>query len=267
MKIKVQRIPFKSLNRNEQLSFTVRILLIMTKYCAQFGKSFDLFKAAADELGYCMHLQQNKESTSLSRLDQDTDEAYIALSHQVAASKMHPIPSVREAGLRIAQVFDRFKNPTRKTHDNAYGTLRLLTEAFDEIDVADRDITGITPFLDHLKASIKAFTTAQDSILENKQSQKSHSMQNAVKACSTAWSDLAHALETAAENEFVPGAAEAIAQINIINREINIRLDARKTRLKKAREAAAATDTTSEDLDVEATKGENIVEEIVAAEG
>lgn len=262
MKLKIQRIPYKSLNRNEQYSFNLRILLIFTKFCGQFGKSYDLFKAAADELSYCMQLQQNKESHSLSALDKNTDEMYMALSHQVSASKAHPYPEVREAGQHVAAVFDRFKNPTRKTHDNAYGTLRLLIEALEELDSADLEKALVKPYIAQLKENTHAFTVAQDEILENKNTQKAHNMAAAVKACSSAWSDLADALESAAENNFVDGAADVIDQINVMNKEINIRLDARKTRLKKAREAAAAAKAAGQEVKEEIVENENIIDTI-----
>lgn len=234
---KVQRIGYKMLRREEQHSFHDRVLQIVLNTCGKCGKAYERFEAAA--IAFDKQLADKALAPSLSLVELDTiaDNAWSSLYLQIRASLVHPRQSVRDAAEKVNDIFSKTPNPTALNYDEEYGALRTLLSQLATLDAETLKAALVDEHIQALQTAVEDFVTASTSKVDALSKKQTGIIKAISDECFKAWQDLAKYLELMVSLDALPGASDAIDQLNTMNTTIKRRLDARKS--NKAEDAIA----------------------------
>lgn len=235
----VVRLNFLSLKRNEVHSFNNRVLHILDETCGACGKTYDDFKAAAEQYGALLYEKGFAPSLALDEYDRRADEAWRGLDLQISASLKHPQEDVRKAAQAVSDVFSKTPNPTYLNYDQEYGTLSVLLSQLKAIDSAVLETARVDAYIAYLDTCVHDFVEASNKSIDAKSRQQVGAIRAAMQLCHKAWQNLAKYLEAMSLAEALPGVNDAIDQLNAMNAAIKRRLNVRKTSQANEGEAEA----------------------------
>ena len=234
---KILRIDYKAMRREEQHSFHDRVLQIVLNTCGKCGKAYERFEAAA--IAFDKQLADKALAPSLSLVELDTiaDNAWSSLYLQIRASLVHPRQSVRDAAEKVNDIFSKTPNPTALNYDEEYCALRTLLSQLATLDTETLKAALVDEHIQALQTAVEDFVTASTSKVDALSKKQTGIIKAISDECFKAWQDLAKYLELMVSLDALPGASDAIDQLNTMNTTIKRRLDARKS--NKAEDAIA----------------------------
>ena len=225
----INRVNYKALRRDEQHSFNNRVLHILDTTCGACGKPYSEFKAAAEQFGTILHNKGFATSLSLEEYDRKADDAWRGLDAQIAASRKHPKEEVRKAAQVVNDVFSKTANPTNLNYDQEYGALSVLLSQLNALDHSVLVTARIDEYVDYLGECVCDFMEASKKSIDAKSKQQIGALQTVSQDCYKSWQNLAKYLEAMVIADALPGASDAIDQLNAMNASIKRRLEARKS--------------------------------------
>lgn len=226
---KIIRLNHTHLRREEQHSFHDRVLQIVLNTCGRCGKAYDRFEAAAIAFDKLLTDKALAPSLSLVELDDVADNAWSSLNLQIRASLVHPRQSVREAAAKVNEIFTKTANPTALSYDEEYGALRTLLAQLATIDAETIKTALVDEHIQALQIAVENFIVASTNKVDALSKKQTGVLKEASVECFKAWQDLAKYLELMDSLDNLPGASDAIDQINAMNTAIKRRLEARKS--------------------------------------
>ena len=247
------RIPYRQLYRAEQITLNRAVTDCLLQTCGACGKPYDRFFAASRDLKALATKKTQVGSKSLSTLDKRADDAWNAYKQQLKASLMHPYAEVVEAAKIIEPVFNSVSNPTKLNYDREYGALSILLEGLKKLDPQVIERAMLMPHFKALHEAVENFVQAQKEQLQGKVDQPKNELEEAEKACASAFSELMSYIEVKAKADELQNGEGAIALLNALFAGIEKRLKHRET-LKKKKKAEGSPDEERE-------TDENIVED------
>lgn len=251
----INRLKYRALRRDEQHAFNLRVLSILEATCGAFGKPYFEFKDAAERFAAILHDRGFVVSLSVDAYDRRADEAWRGLDLQIEASLRHPDETVRLAAQNVKNVFSKTENPTKLNYDQEYGALAILLSQLKAIDRTTLELAHVDVYIDYLDQCVRDFNEAYQNATDTKSKQDIGAVKSGSNNCYQAWQNMAKYLEAMVLADALPGAADAIEQINIMNTAIKRRLA-----LRKVTKINAADDDTNiiDDLDKEIDNGANV---------
>ncbi len=225
---KVSRIAYKTLRQEEQHSFHDRVLQIVLNTCGKCGKAYDRFEAAAVTFDKLLTDKALAPSLSLVELDDIADSAWSSLNLMLRACMVHPRASVREAASKVNDIFSKTPNPTALNYDEEYGALRTLLSQLATIDAETIKAALVDEHIQALQTAVENFVVASTSKVDALSKKQTGVLKDASTECFKAWQDLAKYLELMDSLDSLPGASDAIDQLNAMNNAIKRRLEVRK---------------------------------------
>lgn len=237
---KIIRFNHTHLRREEQHSFHDRVLQIVLNTCGKCGKAYDRFEAAAIEFNKRLTDKALAPSLSLVELDDIADSAWSSLNLMLRAGIVHPRQSVREAAAKVNDIFSKTANPTMLNYDEEYGVLRTLLSQLATLDAEIIKVALVDEHICALQKAVEDFLTASASKVDALSKKQTGLIKAAATECFKAWQDLAKYLELMDSLDSLPGASEAIDQLNAMNTVIKRRLEARKSNKAEGKEDDAS---------------------------
>ena len=218
MSEEIIRFNYNKLYRGEQRMFNQQVIRIVKSNCGDCGKPLNQF-IAADEQFSAKLLEWNlRESISRNEEDDSIDRSWKGLRYQIKASQS--LPELQEAADIIAEVFDRTPNPTALSYENEAGAITSLVDALNAVGEEKLEAAHVLKHVRYLESCLKKFIQAHEAKIEAQSHYKTGEIQKAMKNCYDTWQDLAKYLEAMSIAEMLPGADEAIRQLNAMNRKI-----------------------------------------------
>lgn len=225
----INRINYKALRRDEQHSFNNRVLHILDTTCGACGKPYSEFKTAAEQFGGILHERGFVTSFSLDEYDRKADDAWRGLDAQIEASRKHPREEVKKAAQVVNDVFSKTANPTNLNYDQEYGALSVLLSQLNAIDRSVLVAARVDEYVDYLGKCVNDFMEASQKSIDAKSKQQIGTILSASQNCYKAWQNLVKYLEAMVIADALPGASDAIDQLNAMNATIKRRLETRKS--------------------------------------
>ena len=239
MSAKVSRIRYSHLRREEQHSFNDRVLQILLNSCGQCGKTYERFEAAAIAFDKLIADQAMHPSLSLAELDATADNAWTAMNLQIKASLMHPRKAVRDAAIHVNEIFSKTPNPTSLNYDQEYGALRTLLTQMATLPDETVKAALVDEHLRALSDAVEVFTAASAEKVDALSKKQTGALKEAAEDCYKAWQDLTKYLELMVSLDELPGAENAINQLNVLLAGIKRRMDNRRSISEKAENIVA----------------------------
>lgn len=208
--------------------------------CGKCGKAYDRFEAAAIEFNKRLTDKALAPSLSLVELDDIADSAWSSLNLMLRAGIVHPRQSVREAAAKVNDIFSKTANPTMLNYDEEYGVLRTLLSQLATLDAEIIKAALVDEHICALQKAVEDFLTASASKVDALSKKQTGLIKAAATECFKAWQDLAKYLELMDSLDSLPGASEAIDQLNAMNTVIKRRLEARKSNKAEGKEDDAS---------------------------
>lgn len=225
---KIIRFNHTHLRREEQHSFHDRVLQIVQNTCGKCGRAYDRFEEAAIAFDKLLTDKALAPSLSLVELDDIADSAWSSLNLMIRACLVHPRQSVRDAASKVNEIFSKTPNPTMLNYDEEYGALRTLLSQLASLDAEVLRAALIEEHIAALRKAVEDFVTASAIKVDTLSKKQTGLMKAAATDCYKAWQDLAKYLELMDSLDGLPGASDAIEQLNAMNTAIKRRLEARK---------------------------------------
>lgn len=225
---RIINVDYVHFRREEQHSFHDRVMQIVLNTCGKCGKAYDRFEAAAKSFDALLVGKALAPSLSLEALDRIADDAWRSLALQISASLVHPRQGVREAAAKVDAVFSKTPNPTRLGFDEEYGALSTLLSQLASLDADTLKAALVDEHVQALQAAVEDFIVASSDKLDALAKVQAGQIKEVSADCYAAWKALARYLEMMASLDELPGASEAIAQINAMNAAIRRRQELRK---------------------------------------
>lgn len=225
---KIIRFNHSHLRREEQHSFNDRVMQIVLNTCGNCGKAYERFEAAAAAFDKLLTDKALAPSLSLVELDGIADSAWSSLNLMIRACLVHPRSSVRDAASKVNDIFSKTQNPTMLNYDEEYGALRTLLSQLATLDSETIKAALVDEHIAALQKAVEDFVTASASKVDALSKKQTGLIKDAAAECFKAWQDLAKFIEIMDSLDSLPGAANAIDQLNALNAAIKRRLEARK---------------------------------------
>lgn len=225
---KIINVDYAHFRREEQHSFHDRVMQIVLNTCGKCGKAYDRFEAAAKSFDALLVSKGLAPSLSLEALDMIADDAWRSMSLQLGASLVHPRQGVREAAAKVDAVFSKTPNPTRLGFDEEYGALSTLLSQLAQLDADTLKAALVDEHVQALQAAVEDFIVASTDKLDALAKVQAGQIKEVSAGCFAAWKALARYIEMMASLDELPGASEAIAQLNAMNAAIKRRQELRK---------------------------------------
>jgi hypothetical protein len=233
---KIIRFNHTHLRREEQHSFHDRVMQIVLNTCGKCGKAYDRFEAAAIAFDQLLTEKALAPSLSLVELDDIADSAWSSLNLMLRACLVHPRQSVRDAASKVSDIFSKTPNPTMLNYDEEYGALRTLLSQLATLDSETIKAALVDEHIAALQKAVEDFVTASASKVDALSKKQTGLIKAAATECFKAWQDLAKYIEIMASLDSLPGASDAIDQLNALNTGIKRRLEARKSNKASGKE-------------------------------
>lgn len=225
---KIINVDYTHFRREEQHSFHDRVMQIVLNTCGRCGKAYDRFEAAAKSFDALLVGKALAPSLSLEALDRVADDAWRSMALQLGASLVHPRQDVRDAAAKVDAVFSKTPNPTRLGFDEEYGAMRTLLSQLASLDPNSLKAALVDEHVQALQKAVEDFVVASSNKLDALAKVQAGQIKEVSAECFASWKALAQYIEMMASLDELPGASEAIAQLNAMNSAIKRRQELRK---------------------------------------
>ncbi len=245
--IKITKGPIRTMSTNELLSLGERALNAVkpTSYAqSEYGKS-----VAETHLVFhdAVKSSKSKSSYSLAEEDNATDAAYVGLSTISECNSKCPQSDVAEAAQKVYAVVSRFKNPTRKSYDEAYPVIKMILEGLDELDPNTIDKAGVYWWHKALRSQYDAFIARSSEINAQKTARGTRVVSNARDAFVSSYLKFIDFLNSKLQFESNEEVEKLAAALNEIIAQFISKSKAAATRAANGSESISEEDPNSSD--------------------
>ncbi len=224
---KIVRVDYLHLRREEQHTFNEKVLQIVLDTCGNTSLPYQKMVEASGEFNRLLGEKVQNTKISLMDLDSVADAAWYSLNMQIRASLLHPRASVREAAIKVDEIFSQTPNPTGLNYDQEYGCLRTLLSQLEALEASVLSAALVDEHVASLRTAVDAFCEASNEKVKSLSLKQAGAIKAAVNECFQAWLSLAKYLELMDQLNGLAGAGNAIELLNIMNRGIKRRLEQR----------------------------------------